>query len=100
VAHIARVDHLLLVSNRGHDSVCVFRIDESSGHLSYVRTVPSGGAEPRHFVVLDRRWLLVANQSSNLLCAYRVDHLEGERAPTLCHSVSVPTPVCIAPVCL
>mmetsp|Transcript_42929 Transcript_42929/g.108383 ORF Transcript_42929/g.108383 Transcript_42929/m.108383 type:complete len:451 (-) Transcript_42929:19-1371(-) len=106
VAHIAQVGHLLLLSNRGHDSVCVFRIDPASGLLSFVRTVPSGGTEPRHFEVVDQRWLLVANQNSNLLCVYRVDQLEGDldvdsghaSLPTLIDQISVPTPVCITPL--
>ena len=44
------------VSNRGHDSIAVFALD--GGRLEPIQHIPSGGAHPRHFALLEDSHLL------------------------------------------
>jgi 6-phosphogluconolactonase len=55
----------LYASNRGEDSLAVFKIDEISGMLSFVQRISCGGKTPRHFT-LDRtgNWIICGNQDS------------------------------------
>ena len=61
------------VTNRGHDSIAVF--DWSArGVLKLLRHVPSGGASPRAFVLLEsRQQLLIANEEDGSVVAYSLD---------------------------
>ena len=70
----------IYVTNRGHDSVAVF--DWSDGHnLHLLQHVPSGGASPRAFVLLDEERLLVlANEEGNTVTVFRVRD-DGTLAP-------------------
>jgi 6-phosphogluconolactonase len=53
-------------SNRGHDSISVFAIDESTGRLTYVQTEPTQGSTPRAFGIDPTgAFLLAANQRSD-----------------------------------
>jgi 6-phosphogluconolactonase len=67
----------LYTSNRGHDSVAVFRVGDD-GALSAVAHTPTGGATPRSIALTpDGDRLLVANQASNTVISLRVDRSEG-----------------------
>lgn len=60
------------VSNRGHDSIAVFAFDEPGG-LSPLQYMPSGGASPRFFLLLERQHLfLVANEEGNSVTIFEV----------------------------
>src|SRR5688572_1912046 len=53
-------------SNRGHDSIAVFRVDSASGKLALVEHEATQGKTPRNFGISpDGRWLVAANQQSN-----------------------------------
>ena len=55
----------LYVSNRGHDSISVFKI-QSDGSLVQLAIRPCGGRFPRHIAIAPSgRFLLVANQQSD-----------------------------------
>ncbi|GLD94085.1 hypothetical protein PINS_up002696 [Pythium insidiosum] len=77
-------------SNRGHNSIAIFSIDQS-GKLSLVGHEPSGGKTPRDFIVHDG-FLLVANQDSHNLVVFRVDASTGKLRRTG-HSAACGTPV-------
>ncbi len=48
-------------SNRGHDSIAMFAIDQDTGRLTSLGQVPSGGKTPRHFAIDPTgNWLLAA----------------------------------------
>ena len=57
----------LLVSNRGHDSICVFVISDDK--LVQTNFIPSGGHSPRDFYLVNN-FLLVANEASNNIVSY------------------------------
>ena len=85
----------LYVSNRGHDSVAVFRIDRQTGRLTHVENEKTGGRTPRNFGIDPTgAYLLAANQSTSVVVVFRVDPRSGALEPTG-HSVEVPTPVCV-----
>ncbi|MCZ8519808.1 MULTISPECIES: lactonase family protein [Paenibacillus] len=83
-------------SNRGHDSIVVFRVDEETGRLALVEHVPTRGGHPRHFALLPGgRHLLAANRDSeNNLVLFRVDKQTG-RLDFTGHAVTVSKPVCV-----
>ena len=81
-----RVDprgRFLYGSNRGHDSIAVFKIDQRSGKLELVECVSTQGKFPRHFD-LDPTgsWLVAANQQSNNLIVYAIDRKTGKLKDT------------------
>lgn len=82
-------------SNRGHDSIAVYAVDEASGQLSPVQWVPTGGKTPRFFGLdPDGTRLYAANQDSDNITIFAVDTENGTLTPT---GQVVPTgsPVCI-----
>jgi 6-phosphogluconolactonase len=85
----------LYASNRGHDSIAVFTIDETSGALSLVQNQPIGGKTPRSFALDPTgRWLLAAAQGSDVVNVFRIDSDSGRLATTPA-TVAVPVPVCL-----
>lgn len=83
------------VSNRGHDSIAVFRVDTPSGKATAAGHVLTGGKSPRHFAIEPGgRFLIAANQKSDLLTAFVIDAESGMPSPTG-SSVSVKAPSCI-----
>jgi 6-phosphogluconolactonase len=82
-------------SNRGHDSIAIFRIDEGSGRMTLVEIVPSGGRTPRGFQIEPTgRFLFSGNQATGNVVTYAVDGDTGKIAPTGA-KVDVPRPVCV-----
>lgn len=68
------------VTNRGHDSVAVFAWD-TAGALELLQHVPSGGASPRAFVLLEaERQLVLANEASGNITAFEIRE-NGTLAP-------------------
>ena len=51
----------LFGSNRGHDSIAIFSINEISGEAVFIRTVSAGCIWPRNFAIThDGDFMLVA----------------------------------------
>jgi len=85
----------LYVSNRGDDSLVVFRVDPDDGELTLVERISSGGRAPRHFAIdATGRWLFAANQGSNEVKLFRIDPASGRLEPTA-RSWKVVSPVCV-----
>ena len=83
------------VSNRGHDSIAIFRVDPQTGKLAAAGHQPTGGKTPRSFSIDPTgRYLLAANQNSDTVVVFRIDPATGQLAPTGT-PVAVPTPVCV-----
>lgn len=82
-------------SNRGHDSLAIFRIDEASGRMTLVDITSTGGSTPRGFnFEPSGRLLFAANQNTNSIVTFSVDPETGRMTPTGA-KVEVPKPVCI-----
>lgn len=86
---------LLLGSNRGHDSIVTFAIDQRDGTLTCLGHTATLGKTPRNFVVdPSGEFVLVANQDTDSLVVFRVDTSSGALVATG-HRADVPTPVCV-----
>ena len=82
------------VSNRGHDSIAVFRTDGKGG-LALVENVPTQGKTPRNFNFDPTgKWLWAANQSTDDIFIYAVDGGTGHLKPTG-QKLAVGAPVCV-----
>lgn len=82
-------------SNRGHDSIAIFRAAAGDGTLTPAGHVSTQGRTPRHFALSpDGRWLIAANQDGDSLVIFSVDAETGALSPTG-QSVTVGMPVCV-----
>jgi 6-phosphogluconolactonase len=85
----------LYTSNRGDDSLAVFAIDPTSGRLTFVEHVSSGGKTPRNFSIEpDGSRLLAANQESGNIVEFTIDKSTG-RLTSAGEVAKVPSPVCL-----
>ena len=86
---------LLLIGNRGNDSLSVFRLGVG-GALSFVTAFASGGKTPRHFSFdPSGRFLAVANQDSDLISMFEFKPESEEFLPTgFDISTGTPTNIC------
>jgi 6-phosphogluconolactonase len=80
----------LYVTNRGHDSIAAFAFD--GDRLSLLQHVPSGGASPRFFLLLEaQRLMLLANEESGNVTVFKVEE-DGTLQPT---RVDLPIPAAV-----
>jgi len=72
----------LYVSNRGHDSVAMFRVAQN-GSLTAIGQQRSAGKTPR-FIAIDPagRLLYVANEDSDSIVSFSIDPGDGRLSPT------------------
>ena len=93
--HIDPSGKFLYGSNRGHDSLVIFEIDEGTGRLKYVAHESTQGECPRNFVIDPTgTWLLAANQNTDTIVTFRRDKQTG-RLTSTGHIANVPAPVCL-----
>lgn len=82
-------------SNRGHDSIAVFSVDQATGKLTLVEIVPCGGKVPRNFALSPNgKWLVCGHQDSNNITLFRVDANTG-RLTRMPQSIDVAQCVCV-----
>ena len=82
-------------SNRGHDSVSVFKKNER-GKLSLTQVQPIRGAFPRNInLTPSGMWLLSAGQDSNTISAHRIDPATGLLTYQRGSIINAPNPVCL-----
>lgn len=82
-------------SNRGHDSIAVYAVDEATGKLTAQGHVSTQGKTPRNFGIDPTgKVLIVANQDTSNAATYFIDQQTGALTPTGV-VVDVPTSVCI-----
>ena len=81
-------------SNRGHESLVIYAVDQSTGNLTYVGHQSTLGEEPRNFAITpDGEFLLAENQNSGTIVTFK---RESDGTLTATGSViEVPAPVCI-----
>lgn len=93
--HVHPSGRFVYGSNRGHDSIVIFAIDQATGRLTLVGHEPTQGRTPRNFA-LDPTgtFLLAANQDTGTIVTFRIDAETGKLTPTG-QVTQVPAPVCI-----
>ena len=68
--HVSPDGKFVYASNRGHDSIAIFKVDMCTGHLSLAGCVAAGGNTPRNFAITpDGEFVLVALQVIYARCA-------------------------------
>ena len=93
--HVSPSGKFLYGSNRGHDSIVAFAIDERTGKLTLIGHESTRGKTPRNFTIDPTgKFLLAANQGSDTVVSFRIDPVKGSLSPTG-HVTEVPTPVCL-----
>lgn len=82
-------------SNRGHDSIAVFAVDERTGKLTSRGIEPARVSVPRGFGIdPSGKWLAVAGQQSNNIAVFGIDGKTGKLTATG-GLTECPAPVCI-----
>lgn len=93
--HLSRSGRTLYGSNRGHDSIAAFQVDEATGQLTALGHTSTQGKTPRNFGIdPSGRYLLAANQDSDTVVSFRMDEQTGGLEPTGAVT-QVPMPVCV-----
>ncbi len=83
-------------SNRGHDTVTVFRADPATSALQVAQVQPVRGAFPRNINLSpDAGWLLAAGADSNTVSVHKVNPTTGELTYQTKGVINVPAPICI-----
>lgn len=85
----------LYASNRKHDSIAWYLIDEDTGRLSYQGEIPSGGKEPRGFAIDPTgNFLLAAHERSGNIVIFQIDPPTGKLIKTG-QEMKLSYPVCV-----
>jgi 6-phosphogluconolactonase len=86
----------LYSSNRGHDTVTVYRADPATSALQVIQVQPVRGAIPRNInFAPGAGWLLAAGSDSNTVSVHRVDPQTGELTYQQKGIINVPGSICI-----
>ncbi|TRO66394.1 lactonase family protein [Christiangramia sabulilitoris] len=93
--HIHPSGKYLYTSNRGHDSIAIFEINQDSGELSHVDYVPVAGKTPRNFAISPYgKYLYAASQDTGNITTYKINENTGKLKPQE-PVFQIKTPVCL-----
>lgn len=82
-------------SNRGHDSIVTFAVDQESGGLSPVGHTPCGGPTPRNLCLTPSgAHLFSANQNGDRISIFSRDAATGQLEDTG-RAIEIGTPMCV-----
>jgi len=82
-------------SNRGHDSIAAFKLDEKSGDLALIGYATEGIKEPRNFNIDPTgQYMLVGSQKGDTIVVFKIDPESGALKPTG-EVAKVGTPICL-----
>jgi 6-phosphogluconolactonase len=98
--HLSADGKFLYGSNRGHDSIVIYAVDEATGKLTYVDHQSTMGQTPRDFVIdPSGTFLLAANQNSDTVVTFRINRETGKLEETG-QIADIPSPVCLKMIIL
>ena len=93
--HVLQNGKFLYGSNRGHNSIFLAKIDQSTGSIEGINTFSTKGEIPRNFALTpDDDFLFAANQDSHSIIVYSVDKTTGNLTQTG-EMINTPKPICI-----
>jgi 6-phosphogluconolactonase len=93
--HISSNGKFLYTSNRGHNSIAIFSIDEK-GKIKLAAHQESLGKTPRNFMIDKKgQYFLVANQDSDNVVVFRMNQKTGKLTYSG-NQLNVPSPVCLS----
>jgi len=93
--HVSPLGDLVFGSNRGHDSIAIFGVDQNTGRITALGYQSTNGKIPRCFGIdPSGAFLLVANQASDSIVTFWIDRSQRKLVQTgeITH---VPTPTCL-----
>lgn len=95
--HFSPDGKFLYASNRGHDSIVIYAVDDKTGKLTVVDYPSAHGKHPRNFN-MDRtgNLLFVASRDTDNVALFNRDPKTGKLTYSG-HELSIPTPVCVKP---
>ncbi len=92
--HTSTDGKFVYASNRGHNSIAIFEVNNLNGSLKLIGHEPTLGGSPRNFSLSPNDdFLLVANQLTNNIVAFKRNEKTGLLEFT--HQIEAPTPVCL-----
>ena len=92
--HLSKDEKFLYGSNRGENSIVVFKRNTSNGNLQKIQSISVEGNWPRNFILAPNgKFLLVANQKSKNISVYSLNKSTGMLQ--FLYSKDFPTPVCL-----
>ncbi|WP_066225942.1 lactonase family protein [Formosa haliotis] len=92
--HISSDGKFLYASNRGHNSIAIFTVNEKNGELTSLGFESTRGETPRNFSLSPHEdFIVVANQNSDNLVSFKRDKKTG--LLTFAHEIKAPTPSCV-----
>lgn len=93
--HLGASGRYLYSSNRGHNSIAVFAVNQVTAELTLIQHIDCGGESPRNFAITpDGGHLLVAHQKTGNIVVFTVDGESGLLKQSA-SSLQLPSPVCI-----
>ena len=91
---ISSDDRFVYVSNRGHNSIAVFEVEED-GILKLIQTISTNGDFPRDFALDNsERFIVVAHQNSTIASLFARNATSG-KLELLQTDIPVPEGVCV-----
>ena len=92
--HISKDGQFVYASNRGHESIVIYKVNPENGTLSLVGFQSVKGKHPRNFSLSpDDNFLVVANKDSNNIVSFKRDAKTGKLS--FVDEVFAPNPVCV-----
>ncbi|MFG6687235.1 lactonase family protein [Mariniflexile sp. HNIBRBA6329] len=92
--HLSKNELYLYGSNRGENSIAVFKRSKVDGTIEKIQTMSVHGDWPRNFTIdPSGKFLLVANQKSQNISVFSINAASGML--TFLHEVKAPRPVCL-----
>ncbi|SAK79823.1 6-phosphogluconolactonase [Caballeronia hypogeia] len=92
---VDRTGRFVYASNRGYDSIATYRIDQSTGHLTFLGVTQTAGRTPRFITSTpDGRFMYALNEDSDSIVAFSIDVENGALKPTG-FSIQSGSPVCM-----
>ena len=92
--HISNDGKFLYASNRGHNSIVIYKVNQNNGGLDLVGFESVKVVNPRNFSLTpNNNYLVVANQDSNNIISFKRDSDTG--LLEFVDEISAPNPVCI-----
>lgn len=92
--HLSKDEQFLYGSNRGENTIVVFKRSKKDGTLQKIQNISVEGNWPRNFTISPNgKFLLVANQKSNNISVFKVGKKSGKLS--FINSVETGTPVCL-----
>lgn len=92
--HLSEDERFLYGSNRGENSIALFRRDTKTGKITRIENTPVEGNWPRNFTLDPTgNFVLVANRRSNNISVFKRNQETGKLS--FLNSIDLPNPTCL-----